>query len=78
MSRFIVDRGSCNDVLLLDTFEGLNMDLKFLQPYRGSLVYFLEERLQIRGYVSILTMFKVGRSDEVVEVKIIFLLYLKA
>ena len=69
--RVLINPRSSDDILyyIYDAFEWLNIDYKNFQPFKGSLVGFVGEQVQVKGYVSIKTIFGEGQSANMVRVR---------
>lgn len=57
IKRILVDQGTSSDILYWDAFERLCLDLEDLKPFKGSLVIFLGEKVQVKGYLTPLITF---------------------
>lgn len=53
IKRILVDQGSSVDILYLEAFERLCLVLEDMKPFRGSLVRFSREHVQVKGYITL-------------------------
>lgn len=59
------------DILWWDAFKMLHLDLDNLKPFQGSLVRFLGELVEVKGYVTLQTTF--GSEENTKRIKVMCL-----
>lgn len=64
-----MDQGSSADILYWDAFERLLIDTNGLKTSKGSLVGFSEERVQLKGYITLKTTFRVEEQCKKIDVR---------
>ncbi|XP_057444038.1 uncharacterized protein LOC130736212 [Lotus japonicus] len=69
IERVLLDQGSSADLIYGDAFEKLGLTESDLQPYDGSLVGFSGEKVFVRGYVELSTIFGEGKNVETFAIK---------
>lgn len=67
--RVLLDQGSSTDVIYGDAFKKLKLDPAKLKPYNGSLVGFAGEKVMVRGWLELETIFGMGENIKRVQVK---------
>lgn len=65
----LLDQGSSADLIYWDAFEKLGLTEADLSPYDGALVGSLGERVFVRGFVELNTVFGEGKSTESFAIK---------
>lgn len=65
--RVLVDLGSSVDILYLEAFRGMEFNIVELLPFRGTLVGFVGEHVQILGHFPILTTFGSGENAKTIK-----------
>ncbi|XP_024630533.1 uncharacterized protein [Medicago truncatula] len=71
IKRVLVDTGSSADVLYYDAFSKMILSEEQLQPFKGTLSGFTGERVHVRDYVTLKTIF--GSGDQQKSIKIRYL-----
>ncbi|XP_057432295.1 uncharacterized protein LOC130725052 [Lotus japonicus] len=69
IERVLLDQGSSADLIYGDAFEKLGLTESDLQPYDESLVGFSGEKVFVRGYVELSTIFGEGKNVETFVIK---------
>ncbi|XP_057446220.1 uncharacterized protein LOC130738281 [Lotus japonicus] len=69
IERVLLDQGSSADLIYGDAFENLGLTESDLLPYDGSLVGFSGEKVFVRGYVELKTVFGEGKNAETFAIK---------
>lgn len=65
------DPRSSAKVLYLDAFEGKKLDPNYLQSFRGSLVCLSKDPVQVKGYITLKTMFELKLNINIIKVRYI-------
>lgn len=60
VSKVFIDQGSSTDILYLKEFLRLEVSHDAIQPHTSPLLGFIEERVESRGYVDLITTFSQG------------------
>ena len=60
VSRVLIDQANSIDILYWKTFQRLEVSPDTIQPHSGSLLSFVEERVETKGYVDLMTTFDQG------------------
>lgn len=68
IKRVLVDQGSYANILYWEAFETLHLDLEDLKHFKGFLVGFSREHVQVKGYITMKTTF--GEQDQAREIKV--------
>ena len=71
VKRVLIDPGSSADILYWAAFQGMGIDLPELLPFKGSLVGFSGEQVQVLGHLMLPTTF--GNSDDARTVRVRYL-----
>ncbi|XP_057452759.1 uncharacterized protein LOC130744604 [Lotus japonicus] len=69
IERVLLDQGSSADLIYGDAFEKLGLTESDLLPYDGALVGFSGEKVYVRGYVELNTVFGKGKNAESFSIK---------
>lgn len=69
MKRVLIDPISSADILYWDAFKGMNMNLIYLLPFKGTLLGFSGEHIQVLGHLHIMTIFGSGENAKGVKVR---------
>ncbi|XP_057432253.1 uncharacterized protein LOC130725007 [Lotus japonicus] len=69
IERVLLDQGSSADLIYGDAYEKLGLTESDLLPYDGALVGFSGERVFVRGYVELETVFGEGKNAESYSIK---------
>ena len=72
VKRVLVAPGSSADVSYWDAFKSMNFDMIELLPFKGTLVDFSGEQVQVLGYMPVITTF--GSEDNTKSVKVKYLI----
>ncbi|XP_039687770.1 uncharacterized protein [Medicago truncatula] len=67
IKRVLVDTGSSADVLYFDAFSKMGLSEEQLQPFNGTLSGFTGERVHVRGYVTLKTVFGTGDQQKSIK-----------
>lgn len=57
VKRVLIDSGSSNKVLYWDAFKGMGIDMSEMLHFKGTLVGFSEEHVQVIWHLAVLTVF---------------------
>lgn len=68
----LIDPCNFANIFYWDTFKGINMDTSEMLPFKGTLVGFSEEQVQVLGNLPILVVF--GSGDNVKCIKVRYLI----
>ena len=71
MRKVLLDQGSSTDIIYGATFDKMGLTDNDLIPYTGNVVGFAGERVHVRGYIKINTIF--GKGDYAVATKVKYL-----
>ncbi|XP_057418697.1 uncharacterized protein LOC130712897 [Lotus japonicus] len=71
--KVFLDQGSSADIIYGDAFDRLGLKESDLKPYKGTLVGFTGDRVNVRGYVEIPTTFGEGEFVKKFQVKYLVL-----
>ena len=69
VKRVLLDQGSSADLIYGDAFEQFGFTDNDLLPYDGSLVGFSGEKVMVRGYIELETVFGVGTSAKKLKIR---------
>ncbi|XP_057443228.1 uncharacterized protein LOC130735146 [Lotus japonicus] len=69
IERVLLDQGSSAELIYGDAFEKLGLTESDLLPYDGALVGFSGEKVYVRGYVELNTVFGEGKNAESFSIK---------
>ncbi|XP_057437638.1 uncharacterized protein LOC130729814 [Lotus japonicus] len=69
IERVLLDQGSSADLIYGDAFEKLGLTEADLLPYEGALVGFSGEKVFVRGYVELNTVFGEGKNEKAFAIK---------
>lgn len=69
VKRVLIDPNSSAYILYWEAFQVLKLDPELLQPFKGSLVRFSGEQVQVLDYITIKITFKKERSAKIVKVR---------
>ncbi|XP_057444763.1 uncharacterized protein LOC130737008 [Lotus japonicus] len=69
IERVLLDQGSSADLIYGDAFEKLGLTETDLLPYDGALVGFSGEKVFVRGYVELNTVFGEGKNEKAFSIK---------
>lgn len=69
VKRVFIDRGSSTDVLYWDAFKGMGMDTSEMLPFKGTLIGFVGEQVQVLGHMLVLIVFGSGNNAKSVKVR---------
>ena len=72
VKRVLIDPGSSADILYWAAFRGMGLDLAELLPFKGSLVGFSREHVQVLGHLAFPTTF--GSTDNARTVRVRYLI----
>ncbi|XP_024626580.1 uncharacterized protein [Medicago truncatula] len=67
--RVLVDTGSSADVLYYDAFNKMGLSEEQLQPFKGTLSGFTGERVHVRGYLTLKTIFGTGDQQKSMKIR---------
>lgn len=67
IKRVMIDPGKLIDVLYWDVFDILRLDLDELRPFRGSLVGFSGEYVQLNCYITPMMLFEVKQNAKTIN-----------
>ncbi|XP_057432518.1 uncharacterized protein LOC130725292 [Lotus japonicus] len=67
--RVLLDQGSSADIIYGDAFEQLGLTDRDLMPYTGTLVGFSGERVWVRGYLDLDTIFGIDENAKLLRVR---------
>jgi len=65
----LIDTGSSADVLTYEAFDKMGLSEEQLQPFRGTLSGFTGEKVHVRGYITLKTIFKIGNEAKVIKIR---------
>ena len=66
IKRVLIDPGSSADVLYWDAFRGMELDTTELLPFKGTLVGFSGEQVQVLGHLALPTTFRNSNNTKTV------------
>jgi len=69
----LIDQGSSTDVMFSGTFTSFQISPDQLKPYDGVLVGFVEDQVEVQGYVELRTIFSDENAARIIIVKLIIL-----
>jgi len=67
IKRILIDTGSFAYILTYEAFDKMGLSEEQLQPFQGTLSGFTEERVHVRGYITLKTIF--GRERKLKQSK---------
>jgi len=71
IKQVLIDTGSSTDILTYEAFDIIGLREEQLQPFQGTLSGFTRERVHVRGYITLKTIF--GMESEAKAIKIRYL-----
>lgn len=69
VKRVLIDLGSSTDILYWDAFKGMNMDTSELLPFKGTIIGFSGEQVQVLGHLPIIVIFGSGSNAKGIRVR---------
>jgi len=67
--RVLVDQGSSANVILLTTFNQLQLSMDLLRPYTRCLYGFARDQVEVRGHLELWTTFTDGTTSRTTNIK---------
>jgi len=67
--RVLVDQGSSTDVMFWSTFNKLQLSSDLLRPYTGCLYGFVDNPIEVRGYLELSTTFTDGAASRTEDIR---------
>ena len=58
IKKVLVNQGSLTDLLYLSTLTKLRIPEKYLKSFKGNMVNFSGEQVNVKGYIELLTTFR--------------------
>lgn len=68
VKRVLINQGSSTSILYWDAFKGMNMDAFEFLPFKGTLVDFSREQVQVLGHLPTMTIFRNGSNAKGIRV----------
>jgi len=69
IKRVLIDTDSSADILTFEAFDKMGLTDEQLQPFQGTLSGFTEERVHVRGYITLKTIFGVGKQAKAIKIR---------
>lgn len=69
VKKVLIDPGISVDILYWDAFKGINMDTSELLPFKGTLVGFSGEQVQVLEHLPLMTIFGSGSNAKGIRVR---------
>ena len=69
IKRVLIDTGSSADILTYEAFDRMGLSEEQLQPFQGTLSGFTGERVHVRGYITLKSIFGAGKQAKVIKIR---------
>jgi len=69
IKRVLINTGISADILTFEAFDRMGLSEEQLQPFQGTLSGFTGERVHVRGYITLKTIFGAGNQAKAIKIR---------